>query len=370
MNKKPVFIFGFLICCLLLNAQILKPGFDKDEFTALIKVSAQFGDSTYAGSLQPPPGYRMVYRSPVVGLDNRWDFWQAANGAGVISIRGTTVKEESWLANLYAAMVPAKGELQLSQTEKFAYNLADHPRAAVHVGWLVATGFLAKDILSKIDSSYKAGLRNFYVVGSSQGGAIAYLLTAYLYQRQKQGSLPKDVRLKTYCCAAPKPGNVYFSYAYDAMTQAGWSYSVVNAADWVPQSPFSVQTVDDFAELNPFANAGDIIKKQGWPKRWGLRIAYNRLANPSKKAVERYKKYLGGYVSKSVKKKLKGFAPPDYLNTSDYVQAGAAIVLMPGPDYFEKFPQVKDKIFINHLHPAYLYLLNQLNADGSAVTKR
>src|SRR5690606_17113241 len=126
--------------------------------------------------------------------------------------RGSTLNQASWLANFYAAMVPAKGELQLSKDEVFSYELASSPLAAVHVGCLVATGFLAGDIQGQIDSCYSEGMKEFLIVGHSQGGAIAYLLTAHLLNLQKQQKLPHDIRFKTYCSAAPKPGNLYFGY--------------------------------------------------------------------------------------------------------------------------------------------------------------
>lgn len=368
MKKGAFAVFGFLFLYTVAFCQALRPGFDKAEYVALLKVSAQFGSAAYARELSPPQGYRMIYRSPAMGLDNQWDFWQSDNGAGIISIRGTTQKETSWLANFYAAMVPAKGTLQISKTQTFRYNLSDNPRAAVHAGWLVSTGFLAGDMLPKIDSAYKSGLRNIYITGHSQGGAIAFLLTAYLRQLQKAGTLPGDLRFKTYCSAGPKPGNLYFAFDYEAATQAGWAYNVVNAADWVPQSPFSVQTVADFAAINPFINANTLIKQQKWPKRWILNIAYNRLNKPSKQTADQYKKYLGGYVAKSIQKVLVGFKEPVYANTSDYVRTGNTIVLMPHEDYYRKFPQDQNKLFVNHFHQPYLYLTEQLDIDGNSTT--
>lgn len=112
MRLKNSFPFLFsLLSLFTVHSQTLQPGFNKDEYTALMKVSAQFGDSAYAAQIPPPAGYGLAYRSPVMGLDNRWDLWRSPEGTPIISIRGTTQKEVSWLANFYAAMVPAKGEL-------------------------------------------------------------------------------------------------------------------------------------------------------------------------------------------------------------------------------------------------------------------
>lgn len=64
------------------------------------------------------------------GPDNRWDLWTrtGAQPQAVISIRGATMAQESWLQNLYAAVVPATGELRLSATRTFAYRLATNPQ--------------------------------------------------------------------------------------------------------------------------------------------------------------------------------------------------------------------------------------------------
>lgn len=336
--------------------QSLQPGFDKAEYIELLKVSAQFGDSTYRANFPRPQRFRSVYRASVVGLDNLWDLWTDGGNTAVVNLRGTTKNSVSWLANFYAAMVPAKGELQLSETETFAYHLADNPRAAIHVGWLIATAFLSKDILPKLDSSYRKGVRNVLVMGHSQGGAIAYLLTAHLYHLQQQGKLPADLRLKTYCSAGPKPGNLYFAYEYEGLTQGGWAYNVVNAADWVPEVPFSVQTVNDMNATNPFAGADKVIKKQSFLKRLVIRQVYNDLSKPALKAQKNYQKYLGRIASKTVRKNLNGYVPPDYYNSNHYVRTGNTIVLLPDSAYYRRYPDSQTTVFVHHLHPPYLYL--------------
>ena len=78
-------------------------------------------------------------------MDNLWDLWKDENGVVAISIRGTTAKSISWLANFYAAMVPAKGELKVADDYLFKYQLAANPRATVHVGWLLSLAFLSRD---------------------------------------------------------------------------------------------------------------------------------------------------------------------------------------------------------------------------------
>jgi len=357
--KFTLLAFG-LIVCLTVSGQHLKPGFDKQEYIELMKVSAQFGDSSYRADLPVPPEYKLEYRSPIVGMANVWELWMKNKDIAVISIRGTVGDPVSWMNNYYAAMVPAKGRLQLDKKMIFNYDLADNPRAAVHVGWLVSTGFLSQTILPKIDSLYRSGIRDMIIMGHSQGGGIAYLLTAYLDHLQKNKSLPADIRFKTYCSAGPKPGNLYFAYDYEVATQGGWAYNIVNAVDWVPETPVSIQILDDYNYVNPFKHIKGFIKKQKWPQRWALNYGYGRMNTPSRKAARNFRKYLGGYLSKSVKKHLKEFRSPEYYHSNDYVRTGAYIVLQPDDGYYKLFPQDEKTIFVNHFHSPYLYLAAKL----------
>lgn len=352
-------ILGLCFLAARASAQTLVPGFDKLEYIRLMHISAQFGSKRYAAAL-PVTDARLLYSSPVTGFDNCWQLWRDTSGIIIINLRGTTREPISWLANLYAAMVPAKGRIMITDHDTFHYELAQDPRAAVHAGWLAATAFMAKDILQKTDSCYRQGHRNFLIIGHSQGGAIAYLLTAYMRQLQQNGKLPSDIRLKTYCSAAPKPGNLYFAYEYEAMTQNGWAYNVVNSLDWVPQTPFSLQTVSDFPEINPFKNARRLIKKQKWPRRWALHYAYGRLTQPSRKALKHYQKFLGDYAGKMARKNLPGLSVPAYAPTNDYVRTGNTVVLLADDTYKIKFPQDEKNIFCNHFHQQYVYLAAQL----------
>jgi hypothetical protein len=342
-------------------AQQLKPGFDGEEYAELMLVSARAtADSVYYNSFDVPKHFKRVYRSEEIGLDNMWELWTDNHKTAVISIRGTTLKHESWLANFYAAMVPAKGKLQLSATEVFEYNLAPNPKAAVHVGWLLSTAYLAKDMMPRIDSCYKAGFRDFLIIGHSQGGAISYLLTAYLANLQHENKIPADQRFKTYCSASPKPGNLYFAYDYEALTQNGWAFNVVNSADWVPETPISIQTLNDFNTINPFVNAQSSIKKQKFPNNLVMKHVFNQLDKPTRKAQRNYEKYLGKMTSKLIKENLPDYIPPDYYSSNHYVRTGTTVVLYADADYHKHFPDDPNQIFIHHSHTSYLYLLAKL----------
>lgn len=353
-------IFLLISASFCAGAQSLQPGFSKAEYLEHMKVCARITDSSYYNTLPAPQHSKLLYRSPITGLDNMWDLWLTNDNTGVISIRGTTANQVSWLENFYAAMVPAKGDLVIAKGDTFHYNLTNMPRAAVHVGWLTGLAYMAPDMLQHIDSLYKKGIKNLSIIGHSQGGALAFLLTSYLYQLQEDGKLPADLRIKTYCSAAPKPGNLYYAYSYEQRTQFGWAYNVLNPADWVPESPISVQTVDDYNNTNPYTNTRKQIRTMPFTKRVALMYGYNKLDKPARKLRNRYKKYLGKFVGKAAIKNLPGYEMPDFYNSSHFVRCGNSIVLKTNAEYYRRYPDNPNTIFVHHFFGPYLFLAEML----------
>lgn len=363
MKSSTMRIVSLLLLCLpsFLFAQRIEPGFNKEEYKQMMYISARMGGEEYANEFPVPQSFVHSYRSESIGLDNMWDLWtDNSNRQAVISIRGTTLNAESWLENFYAAMVPAKGSLKLDSASTFSYTLAQDDRAAVHVGWLVGMAFLYRDIQPKLDSLRKAGIRDIYIVGHSQGGGISYLLTAYLRQLYASEIESGLFRIKTYCSAAPKPGNLYFAYEYESLTQNGWAFNVVNALDWVPEVPISIQTLNDFNPVNPFRHAEGVIKSQSLPKRLVLKRIFNKLNKPTLEAQENYQKYLGDMAKKLVNGKLPDLETPDYFASNNYVRTGIQIVLQPDEEYLQRYPNDSSQVFIHHLHQAYLMLTDKL----------
>lgn len=362
-TQKLHLILLLLLSTNTLLSQQLKPGFDKAEYKQMMLISARStANENYYNKFEEPSNFKMIYQSKPMGLDNLWDLWLSDSQA-VVSIRGTTEKAESWLANFYAAMVPAKGELKISNGEVFKYNLANDSKAAVHVGWLLATAYLSKEIIPQLQTQYKNGIRDFIIVGHSQGGGIAFLLTSYVRSLQNEGVLAKDIRIKTYCSAAPKPGNLYYAYEFESQTQGGWAYNVVNAADWVPEVPMSIQTTSDFNVINPFLNARSIIAKQKFPAKLVLKRVYNKLDKPTRTAQKNYEKYLGKAASKFIKKNIPEYTAPTYYNSNHYVRTGNTIVLSPDEEYYKKFPNDPSNLFPHHFHMQYLFLLEKLKLN-------
>ncbi|MDF2187863.1 lipase family protein [Paraflavitalea sp. CAU 1676] len=360
-------LLSFLLVCVLppsLQAQTyLKPGFDKGEYLEVLRIAGHIADSSIMGDQPPPPmQYQFEYRSAEIGLKNQWQIWiRKDQRVGVISLRGTVAAAESWLENFYAAMVPATGSLQLNDSTPFNYQLAESAAATVHVGWLLGIAYMAPGIAERIKSWHQKGVKEFIITGHSQGGALAFLLRSWLHYQTKAGALPADITYKSYCSAAPKPGNMQYVYDYDFITRVGWSYTVVNAKDWVPETPFSLQSLQDFNTPNPFGNVDGALKKQPLLVRWYLNHSFNSMNRVTRKSQKRFQKYLGRGVYKQVKKFLPQFKQPDYAPGSNYMRAGAPVILMPDEQYAKEFVSDGKNVFLHHMPVAYYKLMLRQN---------
>ncbi|HEV2481466.1 MAG TPA: lipase family protein [Puia sp.] len=347
----------------------LRPGFDGAEYRELLRVyEAQFGvrwpggdrpadDTGRTRAIGKPEQYAFGYLSAEVGMRNRWALWlRRDHRVAAIVIRGTVGDPVSWLENFYAAQAPATGAFQLNDSVRFDYRLATDGRAMVHVGWLIGLAYLAPSVVTQIRGAYKAGVREYILFGHSQGGALAFLLRSYLYYLQLKGELPADILFKTYCSAAPKPGNTYYAYDYDFITRGGWGLTVVNAADWVPETPFSVQTLEDINPLNPFANIDKTLARMSLVKRWYLKGKYNKLRRRSRKAEKAYRQVLGNIAGARVRKALPGLQGPEIGMGMNYQRAGTPVVLEPDTAYYRLFPRQTQQVFEHHRLEAYDWL--------------
>jgi len=291
-----------------------------------------------------------------MGLENRWEMWlRKDQSVAVISIRGTTIQSVSWLANFYAAMIPASGTMQLNASTSFQYSLAADTTSYVHVGWTFAVAYIAPDIVKKIKEYYRQGVKQFIIVGHSQGAALAFLLRPYLYYLEPS-VLPQDIIYKTYCSAAPKPGNLYYAYDFDFITRGGWGFRLVNAVDWVPEMPFCVQTINDLNAVNPFQNVKASLKKEPLLVRLYAHSVLNKINRSSKKLASHYKKYLGDAAGRQVEKIYPQYKSPDFVDSNNYIPAGSPVILVLTEDYKKAFIYNGKNIFVNHLVPPYYFL--------------
>lgn len=356
MNKI-LTTMAFALAALPSIAQGLKPGFSKNEYLECLCMASHLDslavDPKYYSP--EPKEFRKVYVAPTTGFDNRWELWQNdATGVMAIMTRATVTTFISWGANFNAAMVRAVGTVHVGADKP--YDLCADSAACVHGGWVAGLMTMADDIRAKIDSAYKTGRKDFLIAGHSQGGALAYLATAMLRRAQAKGEIPSDIRFKTYTSAAPKPGDYLFALHYEAMTQPGWSYSVVNADDWVPETPLSVQRPTDFRPTNPFAHMNEALDTLGLKQRLMVKALWNQLNKPAEREVKNWTKYLGKTLGGMIEANKPWFKQPDYVECVNYARAGSPYILMPDEEYYGKHPRVADDPFEHHQYVSYYEL--------------
>ena len=338
----------------------LHPGFDGQEYRELLDLSAHGTLAPESTRAETAERYTLQYRSPEVGMRNRWDLWvRADRHVAVIAIRGTIGDKLSWLENFYAAMVPSTGSVQLNDSVHFDYRLSADEKAMVHAGWMLGLAYLAPSMLQQLRRAYAEGIHEIVLFGHSQGGALAFLTRSYFYYLQQKGELPPDIVFKTYCSAAPKPGNLFYAYDFDFITRGGWAFTVVNAADWVPETPFTIQTLEDINPVNPFNHIDTSLQKQAFFVRMYIKGKYNKLERRTRKAEKAFRSVLGSEVYKQIQRSLPGLREPVYAEGSNYQRAGVPIVLEPDSSYYRLFPNSPEKVFQHHGFEPYFWLASK-----------
>lgn len=346
------------------TGQSIKPLADQDELKTSLLLAQDIYKKKSNDSIYVLTGFKQVYKSQEVGFKNLWAlYYNKQSDIHQIVIRGTIEDPLSWLANYYSPMLLGKGQVELDSNQIVDYDFASDPRAKIHAGWTIASLYLLPDIEHKLDSIYQRGTRQVILSGHSQGAAIATLITASLRQKQIKNLLPQDLQIKTYALAVPKVGDTYFSYDYLNHTNF-WSYSLINAQDWVAQVPLTSQQITDINQISPFneQNIKQSIKKIAWPKRWVAKGIVNQIEKPSKKAVKKYQKYLGNMVFGFIQKQIPTLKEPVYAFNSNYQTTGIPIILsgIGSKAYQDKFNK-PDHIMTHHNPEAYLFLLETYN---------
>lgn len=345
-----------LVSCVVLSSygQRLTCGFDIDEYRECICMASHFKelpgiDSSY---LAPKPEkFNKIWSSPVVGFDNQWELWENKDSVLAISIRGSVTTPTSWMSNFHAGMTSSSGHYTLNK--EYSYSLCDDTTASVHVGWLGGMLALSESILHKIDSCHNNGYKDFILTGHSQGGAITFLLTSYLRQVQKANKLPNDITFKTYCSAAPKPGDYTFACIYEYMTRGGWAYNVVNADDWVPETPLSVQTIKDFRETNPFDRIDVMTDTLKGMDKMKIKLLFKLLGKPGFKTENTIRKYLGETLGSMLHDIKPSYIVPQLRECANYSRCGQTIILMPDEEYHKRHPKYAEDMFEHHMFNAY-----------------
>jgi hypothetical protein len=342
----------------------LKPGYDKAELLQLLPVMERTYDSADLGGFKTPAPVNIarVFRSSVSPFKNRFDIWRTSDNKAVIAIRGSIVDTGamSFTAAFYCYLVPACGKLRLSDSYTFKYKLATREDAGVHLGCLMGLGFISREMLQQIDLLYKDGIRDFIILGHSQGSEIAYFATSYLRYLQADGHLPADIRLKTYCLAAPKPGNLPYAYDYEKITQGGWAMSINNVLDWVPCIGLTLQTVNDFPQISPFIDVKAFLRSINYTPGIKFDEGLQQFSGMVPAINEQLAAIIHRDVYPRVLKANPGYEEPELMKSFDFVRAGLSIPLFPDSAYYKLFPNnpATSQVWENHSVYPYFILVS------------
>lgn len=364
-QKTTVRLLFVIICfsqfCFKANGQTskLKSGFSQKEYAELLKISAKQGDAPYDNKLSDPENFYRVYKSTTLGFNSRWELWSSKNAESVISIHGTGLDLGDWTENFFSPMLPAKGTIRLSEYRVFNYNLSNNPKAAVHAKWLISAICLFEDIMPKIESAMQNGIYDFYITGHNQGGAIAYFITSMIQNAKSTNVNYEKLNIKTYTSGSPKPGNLHFAYEYEATIKKGWTFNVVNTADWVPEGPFSIASTNDYNSLNPFKELDVTLDKVAFPKNVILKRSLDKIDKPVKKSIEKYRIDLHSQMASQFNNYFPGSSPLEFHNCTNYTRAGETVVLYANDAYYADFKESKNDPWLHHRLEAYAYLNQQ-----------
>lgn len=242
----------------------ITPGFDPTEAETFIAMCSNL-EGTPPPPLQQPPipsNWTLMYDSQSIGpFDNRWQLWQDTSGTGnyAVVIRGTVDQTGSIIEDLLAVMVPATGSISVDGVT-LGYQFAADPLAALHVGFALGTLITMYDpiagILAHLIANVPSG-SGVFVVGHSQGAAMATLCRSFLNYTSLLSDLGLHYSYKTYAFAQPKPGNDHYGDDYEAIaSNAGTAFTVNNDQDWVPQVPFTFELYRDINVPNVLSVLG------------------------------------------------------------------------------------------------------------------
>lgn len=189
---------------------------------------------------------------------NAWLLYQGRGpnaGKYAIAIRGTVFSNTpSAVEDIFFQPVMAKSFLS------DAVSFSDSSLASIHSGFAHAAFTTLLDsrygILPVLDKKVPAR-SELFVVGHSQGAAMATLVHAFFYHAMRDadrtgrdpfGLKGKAYRLKSYAFAQPKPGNAPFAAEFARFTQSVDDAIVINNdIDPVPKVPFTMQGTEDLA---------------------------------------------------------------------------------------------------------------------------
>lgn len=290
---------------------------------------------------------------------NAWLLYQGRGrnaGKYAIAIRGTVFSNTpSAVEDLFFQPLIAKSFLS------DAVSFSDSSLASVHSGFAHATFTTLLDarygILPVLDRKVPSQSQLF-VVGHSQGAAMATLVHAFLHHAMRDADCSghdpfvlkgKAYRLKSYVFAQPKPGNYQFAAEFSRFTQRMDNAIVINNdIDPVPKVPFTLQGSEDLAMdfKGRFlaARAVHFVSAFGKSIRRLISAVGEPIVRQSAAGYGRFYRY----------ESIKPLSKDQTGSSWDFVPAGRVILVFGAPAQNQQ-----DDIFLQHHATTYRKLIGE-----------
>lgn len=315
-------------------------------------------------------------------FDSAWTLWKRKDAdVYVIALRGTVFKNDaSVVEDALASTVAADGGVEFPDGRFINMTFARLPRAEVHTGFAYGAFESVFDgtygILKQLDSNPRCSIpagSTLIFTGHSQGAAIATLTHAFFYYAALKRSDPfgiaaRNLTLRSYVFAQPKPGNEQFAADFTGITRGGASFTFNNTIDAVPLLPPTHQfTFSAFEDCPPKNSI------PGWPIIRGInnmansvssffsRIVTNsvasRVARIKARGGDGIYKWRTGWLQRAA-----DLGNPAQAVSQNYCLAGTFVPLIgniDGRSYFNSPADATDP-FIQHHSQVYRKLLESL----------
>lgn len=314
----------------------IKPGFDSNEAIDLIRLcnSQTFKDLYGSDDEIIPKNYNLIYASTPNMMDNMFQVYKKGK-TGIIHFRGSTSHPNSWIENVYSAMIPAKGKMTIYNEER-DYVFAEEDSAGVHSGFVLGVTMMIEDVISQIDRLNSKGVHDFIITGHSQGGALAILTHAYL--ENQRTTVENKNTFKMYAFANPMVGNTEFVSEYNnRFVEKDMAFRIINPKDLVPSMPISYRD-------GSLVSTDDVVswitgKKEFNYKELGVEVIMRKF----KGGITAYINKSNQLIDKAITKQTGEIELPDYMDDIQYVSIGNLHKLEPF-----SYPEiVKDSVEID-----------------------
>jgi triacylglycerol lipase len=312
----------FLFAANHTHAQQEIPKKELIEMMAL-NTSYTFLDLYQSDSRIIPRGYRRVHQSSPTVLDNVYQIYRTADGA-VINFRGSTSNPNSWIENLYSAMIPASDTLTLKD-KRIIYSFAKQPKAAVHTGYAIAILLIGEELIEQVNQLNQSGIYRIVFTGHSQGGALADMARAY-FENLPAGQIHPSTQFYTYSFASPMCGNHYFAVEYNyRFASNGTSYRIINPQDIVPSFPLN------FENANPFSKENILAWITGAKEFDMKKLGLDLLVGQFEGGIQSYVKKSNEMIHKVLTMQFGDVKLPNYVEDINYAEVGKVVKIGPFP---------------------------------------